>query len=326
VEVLVRVPALSVTLLLAALLAFGSEVLVWQNPLGRAPLDWLPLAAGYLALAALALDFIARYRIRDLFGLLTLSGLISLTGALCLHPDTAFADLPRTLATRVMGAHALLAAEMLGLFLVLTGDSVRLRKRLGWGCVVVGLAWGVWAAPWSAEEGYAIVSLPTLLLWGAGGVLLLVLLLRWAARSRVAQDDLRLPRLGMLGALAVLGALLAAHILRGALANEPLIFTALLGTLCWAILWYRGRATGATLLDGRLPPQPPGRGLLIAAGVLFFGAAIFGYNLPAFEVGGVTPFRFIGLGFTAYGLAWLPGVSLVLGVGGYLRQMSAQKL
>ncbi len=321
-----RVPALSVTVLLAALLAFGSEILVWQNPLGRAPLDWLPLAVGYLALAALALDFIARYRIRDLFGLLTLSGLISLTGALCLHPDTAFADLPRTLATRVMGAHALLAAEMLGLFLVLTGGGERLRGRLWWGCVVVGLAWGVWAAPWSAEEGYAPVTLPTLLLWGAGGVVLLAVLLRWATHSRVTLDDLRLPRLGLLAAVAVLGALLAAHILRGALANEPLFFTALLWTLCWAILWYRGREKGDTLLDGRLPPQPPPAGLLIRAGALFFGVAIFGYNLPAFDVGGVTPFRFIGLGFTAYGLAWLPGVSLVLGVGGYLRQISAQKL
>src|SRR5512134_3791736 len=116
-----RFATLPLRLLLAALLAYGSEVLVWTNPPGRPLLEWLLFAPGYLVLASILLDFVVRYRVRDLFGVLILAGFYSLSAALLLNPESMLIDMPRTLVTRVMGAHGLLAAEMIGLFLALTG-------------------------------------------------------------------------------------------------------------------------------------------------------------------------------------------------------------
>jgi hypothetical protein len=48
--------------------------------------------------------------------------------------------------------------------------------------------------------------------------------------------------------------------------------------------------------------------------------------LPAIQLGTLTPFTLIGLGFTAYGLAWLPTVSVYLGFSTYLRQIEARRL
>src|SRR5262245_44167139 len=153
-----------VRLMLVALLMFGSEILVWVNPPGRTLVDWLLLIPGYVALAAILLDFTVRYRVRDLFGALVLTGIYSLLAALVLNPQYAFLDLPRTFITRVMGAHALLGAEMFGLFLALTGgNSRRVRRLLLAGCLIVGLAWGFWVRWWPVDEGYAQVSLLTML-------------------------------------------------------------------------------------------------------------------------------------------------------------------
>ncbi len=67
-----------VYILLALLLMFGSEILVWTNPPGRPLLQWLLLIPGYLALSAVLLDFTVRYRVRDVFGALLLTGVYSL--------------------------------------------------------------------------------------------------------------------------------------------------------------------------------------------------------------------------------------------------------
>src|SRR5262249_21361831 len=82
--------------LLAALLLSGSKILVWVTPPGRTLLDWALLLPGYLALAAILLDLTARYRVRDLFGALTLMGFYSLLAALVLNPHYAYLDVPRT--------------------------------------------------------------------------------------------------------------------------------------------------------------------------------------------------------------------------------------
>src|SRR5689334_22084263 len=149
--------------LLALVLMFGSEILVWTNPPGRPIWEWLLLIPGYLALSAVLLDFIVRYRVRDLFGALLLTGIYSLASALVLNPTSTLNDLPRTLFTRVMGAHGLIAAEMIGLFLALTSGGQQSRRNLLSGCVVVGLAWGIWVKTWPVEESFGAVSLVTML-------------------------------------------------------------------------------------------------------------------------------------------------------------------
>ncbi|MEZ4668073.1 MAG: hypothetical protein R3E39_09165 [Anaerolineae bacterium] len=327
-------PASVSRLLLALLLLIGSEVLAWNNPTGRPVVEWVLLLPGYLALSALLLDFMVRYRVRDLFGALILTGIYSLSAALVLNPSATLNDLPRTLMTRVMGAHALLAAEMLGFFLVLTRGQTRSRRYLLIGAIIVGLAWGIWVKNWPPDEGFGAVDLPVMLAYCAGSLALIALLLYGlTARPLPAladesapmpQDALRLGRQEWLMVAVILVASAGLRLVRGEIPPGGLFVAGLL-VLCWAILWFRGRKKGATLLDGCFPPQPIAfsRFLLIAS--LFLALAVFGYNLPAIQVGTITPYTFIGLGFTAYGLAWLPTVSLVLGIQGYLRQLATQQ-
>jgi hypothetical protein len=316
-------------LLLAALLAFGSEVLAWTNPVAHTQLDWLLRIPAYLILSAFLLDLIARYRVRDLFGVLVLAGIYALLYALVINPVYAFSDIPRTLVTRVMGAQALIAAEMIGLFLALAGGANRRAgRRLLVGSVVVGLAWGLWVRWWPEAEGYPLVSSLTMLAYGVAGLGLIGAALFLAARRSqdVVPNHLRLSRVQWGIAFLGLLALLVIQVFRGGVDGGGVFLSALILALCGVIVWFRGRAKGETLLDGRIPVQPAPVSTLIPALILFFAAAIATYNLPFIQVGAVTSLTFIGLGFTAYGLAWLPTISLVLGARSYLRQASQRQL
>jgi hypothetical protein len=320
----------AVRILLAALLAFGSEVLAWNNPTGHTLLDWLLILPGYLALSAVLLDFTVRYRARDLFGALVLAGIYSLGAALIIFPQAAFIDMPRTLVTRVMGAHALIAAEMIGLFLALTGGGAgHARRNLLMGCLIVGAAWGFWVKGWPADAGYADVSLVTMLAYGVGGLAIIGLLAYLSSALTADASSPQVLRLSLRGwgvVVIVLSALFLLRLAQGDIDTGALILTGLLLVLSWGILWFRGRTKGETLLDNHLPVRLLPLPALLLAAALFLAVAVFIYNLPAVDVSGVTPVTIIGLGFTGYGLAWLPTVSLVLGARAYLRQIQTQKL
>ncbi len=320
--------ALYPSLLLATLLLLGSEMLIWTNPPARDLLGWLLLLPGYWGISALLLDFIVRYRVRDLFGVLMLAGLYSLLAALTLNPDSMLIDFSRTLITRVMGSHALLGAEMLGLFLALTGNNTpRSRRYLLIGAVIVGLAWGFWGRGWPPSEGFAEVSLSTFLLYSLpliGLALLMVYRLPYAAD--MTPESLRLSRRGWMLVLIVLLSLFAYHLLRTRIDGGILLIVGLLLVLCWSITWYRGRRKGETLLDGRIPPQPPPLSVMLRTLGVFLLVGVIAFSLPPLQVGSITPVVLIGLGFTGYGLAWLPTVALVLGVRGYLRQVGTKQL
>jgi hypothetical protein len=316
-------------LLLAALLMFGSEVLAWTTPTAHTPFEWALRVVGYIILAALLLDFVARYRVRDLFGGLALAGIYTLLYALLLNPSYAFADIGRTLLTRVMGAHGLLAAEMLGLFLALTGGNRPRTRNLLWGgALIVGLAWGTWVRYWPPDEGLEQVPLATMLAYGLGGLALIVALLFYGARrtASLTPDDLKLSRTGLGILLLVLLALFALRLLQGVLDGGAVVLVGLILVICWAILWFRERKTGRSILDGHIPITPPPLSTLLPTIIIFFAVAIFAYNLALIQVGQVNQLTFIGIGFTAYGLAWLPTVSLVLGARAYLRQISQRKM
>lgn len=315
-------------LLLAALLLFGSEILFWLNPDGRPIADWLLLIPGYIVISALLLDLLARFRVRDLFGALILTGLYGLLASLLLNPQTAFADMPRTFITRVVGAHALLGLEMFGLFLALTGgERPSLRRSLFIGCLFIGLSWGFWVRWWPPDAGYGLVTLPMVLAYGAAGLLLIVVLLFASVRvTLLTVDDLRLSRRGWSVVLIVLLALAAVRLLRTELPVEPSLLALLLIGLCLVMLWFRRRAGGRTLLDGHIPVVPPPLITLLLAAALFLVSAVAAYQLPLIEVAGVNQLLLIGVGFTAYGVAWLPAVSLALGLQAYLRQIQKRQL
>lgn len=316
-----------VRLLFGAMLMFGAEILVWVNPPGRSVLDWLLLVPGYILLAAVVLDVIVRYRVRDLFGALVVTGFFSLLAALVLNPQYAFAEMPRTFITRVMGAQALLAMEMLGLFLVLTGGGKTSRRLFLLGCLIVGIAWGFWVRWWPPDEGYPLVDLPTMLLCGAVGIIAITaLLFIIAPRTRqLTIDNLRLSRVSLGIVFLLLVGFFVLRLIQTGIDSGGLILTGLLLVICWAILWFRERTKGETLLDNCIPIQPPPLPYLLVAFVIFFATAIFAYNLPLIQIEQANQLSLIGVGFTAYGLAWLPTVSLVLGIRAYGRQISKSR-
>jgi hypothetical protein len=306
--------------LLAGLLLLASEMLLWTNPPGRAPQDWLLLMAGYAALAALLLDFAARYRIRDVYGLLALAGLYGLLNGLLLNPQTALADVPLTWATRVMGAHTLVGFGMLALLLGLNAGH---RLRVWAAAALVGLLWGVWVRwlPTFTDIAAEIVPLSIFLLTAAPA-LLPVIALAWLAKGRAVEAaNLKLRLVERLPVAAVLVGL---YIVRQPDIDQlSLVVLGVLAGFCWLLLWFQKRDGGAMLLDSALPLHSSApMTLLIAGGIALAGGAL-GYHLEFAETGPLD--AMIGL-FAAFGLVWLPTVSLVLGVRAYRQMGRTQKL
>lgn len=309
--------------LLAGILLFGSEILLWTHPAGRTITDWLRLAAGYLALAALLLDLAARFRIRDIFALLALAGVYGLLNSLALNAATTLSDVPRTWATRVLGAHTLVGLLALVLFLALTSGRL---KRLPIAAAVTGLLWGVWAR-WLPQFTEIAPSSPTLLdlLLYAGILLLLILLLLWLTSRIPAQltpDRLRLNLVEWLAVVVLLVGLLITQ--PAAIDSLSLIVLLVLAAYCAMLIWFEARPQGSTLLDASLPLLPSSPLTIIAGTLLFLVAGSIAHSLP------LTAARFpvellIAL-FAGFGLVWLPTISLVMGVRAYRRMTRQRRL
>ena len=306
-------PLVRQRLLLAALLWFGSTGLLWTPILS--PLDWLTLP-GYYAISALLLDLAARFRARDVFALLTLAGIYGLLAALFIHPATALIDMPRTLFTRALGAHALVG--LIALVTFLRGRNSLLY--LG-GALLVGVAAGVWAR-WSPVELWGTAE-PTPLITALSTFAVGVVV--YLALSAVAQQpdpptDYRLSPLGWLIISVIGAALILFHAAQGRIDGVAAITSLVLVGFSTAILWFQKRVKGTMLLD-RLPAQRLPGGLLPA--VAFFVGVMTGCLLPRTDPDGIS--ILVSL-FAAYGVIWLPAVSIVLGWRSFARQARALKL
>jgi hypothetical protein len=306
--------------LLAGLLLFASEILLWTNPPGRAPQDWALLIPGYLALASLLLDFAARYRVRDVYGLLALAGVYGLLNGLLLNPQTALADVPLTWATRVMGAHTLVDFGMLALLLSLNHPR---RLRLWIAAALVGLLWGIWVRwlPTFTDIAAEIIPLSTFLLTAAIALLPMIVLAGVAARHVVEPTSLKLR---LIEWPLVIGVLIVLYVLhQPEIDRLSLIVLGVLAGFCWLLLWFQKRESGATLLDSALPLPTSAPAMLLICGVIALAAGALGYYLEFAETGPLD--AMISL-FAAFGLVWLPTVSLVLGVRAYRKMGRTQKL
>lgn len=320
-----------VRVMLAALLMFGGEVLLWSDPFGRAWWEWPLLIAGYIALAAVTLDLMARWRVRDLFGLMALAGFYALLNGMLLNPALVFVDLPRTLVSRVTGAHALIGLEMLLIFLCLTGGHIRyLRTVLMILALVIGLAWGTWVrwSPTYADVVYGDASLMQMLGMGGAGLAIIALLIAAVYRLRVPvypRDALLRPLEWVLVALAltVIGLI---RIATGALTETGLLLSVIVMVLTALVLWSRRGTRLHMYLDYHLPliPVHPVR-LMLAAAVMIW-AALLAYGLPVIGGENFNQLYGISYGFLAYGLGWLPLVSVQLGLRAFVRQFEAQSL
>lgn len=273
---------------LAALLFFTSHILLWSNPA-----EWPLAAVASFALAALVLDWLARYHVRELFGLLLLAGAYgALAGLLFAPPDL---QLPHQVVTLALGAYTLAACA-----------AFVLLRPARWLMIGLGLAWGVWVR-WGPNS----LDLLPMLLAGALALIVIGVLFRWTQNA--APRRLTPPEWVLLA--VVLAALL---LLRGVDPLRLAITAALVG-YCWLILWFQRSERPRTLLDGWHPLSV--RDLLLAGGLLLAAGAL-GYSLP-FDG---QPREIIGAVFTAFGMVWLPTVSLVLGVRTYRRATRQKQL
>jgi len=306
-------PVVIYRLLLAVLLGFASVILLW-TPIPTAA-DWLSLIGCY-AISALLLDLASRHRARDLYALMTLAGLYGLLAALFIHPATALIDMPRTLFTRAMGAHTLMGLIALAIFFGI-GKSPLAR----FGVILVGVAWAVWAkwSPlelWGAAEPTSPILLILAFVIGVSVILLAAIPLQRVERP----TDFRLSPLGWLIIGAVAAVLLLFQAAQGRIDGVTAVITLVLAGFGAAILWFQKRAKGSTLLDST--PAPTLRGMVTTA-ILFAVGAVIGYALPRTDPDGVE--ILVSL-FAAYGVIWLPAVSIVLGARAFVRQAGAFRL
>jgi hypothetical protein len=316
-------------LLMAVLLGFGSEVLVWYDLQAKSLADWLIVLVGGLILGTIILDLLIRLRLRDLAGLMTLAGLYALLNALMINPQSTLFDLPRTLVTRVTGAHSLIALEMLVLFLALLSGSRGLFQRILWpGVVVVGLAWGTWMR-WSStlDDGMvAPLDRQTMLIVAVVSAVLIGLLYTLLSQqsSQLRAEHLLLAPIEWFAAIIGFLILLMIRLAQGVLPSTALLIVGVIIALCYAILWFRQSTKLPPFSEALFPVQP--FRLLWYVGIIgvFLFVTVMAYDAPEIRSGDFNQLSIIVYGFTLYGLAWLPTVSLWLGMRAYLRQISVR--
>ncbi len=309
-----------------ALLLFSG----WQLILGRAVfqrdiIDLLAILLGCLAVAALLLDLLERFMVRDAFAALLvmgIGGLLAFT-LLDMRPPE---DIFLALASRGLGAYTVFALLMLSSLLWVARAG---RWRLLAWVLPASIVAGLWAR-WMPYE-----AAPT----SEGGLGLGVAALLWIAAAQVARQGAALPaatlRLTPPEALATLGLLIASVSGRtDARLPEPLTgaIALTLIMLCLVILWFQRKAKGDTFAghltrwEGVKPGislAPPVR-VVGWISVVALGAAL-GWLMPR-GAGSGDPVAIVGTFFTAFGLVWLPTVALVYGWRALRRDVRALRL
>lgn len=318
-----------VRLLLATILFFGSEILLWVNPFGRAPLEWSLIIPAYFLLATFLIELMARYKIRDLFGLMSLAGIYGILNGLLINPASAFSDVPTTLITQAMGAHALLGLEMLVMFLALTGGWW-LRWILLGGAAVVGLAWGTWVrwTPEFVEVSNTLPSQETMILIG-GAVIAVILVILWLASrasTNLTPEGVLLTKREWSILAPLFAILIFIRLLQTVVPTAAVVIIVIILAVNAAIIWFRRETTFPSILVYHLPIRRLRVELIVLAGAILFWTALFAYNIPLLNPDGFNQLSFIVFGFNVYGLSWLPFISMVLGVRAYARQVQARPL
>src|SRR5437868_2588862 len=117
IKVRERLPVWGLRLLLGAILLTLSELVMWQNPPSRSPLDWLGLLILYVGLAAILMDVVVRFQVRSPATLVLASGLYGLVSSALIN-HSAFENIasgPYGLLVRGLGLQT--AAGLYGLLL-----------------------------------------------------------------------------------------------------------------------------------------------------------------------------------------------------------------
>lgn len=322
--------AWTIRLLLAILLFFGSEVLLWTHFLQYTGVDWLLRIVGYSVLSIFVLDLAVRFRIRDIYDAMVVCAMYGVLASLLITPTISYASFPRSLLTRVMGGHTLLGFEMWGLFLVLTaGKNHHYRLLLLGAAAWVGFYWGIWMR-WTPEFGtlFNTVSLQTMFISAAAflAVALIIYFISTRFNVNLEPHDLQLPNPQWWLLFIVMLALFLYQFYIVEVSVVPVVITSLVLFVCWSIIWYRRENEGDTLLDSHLPIKPLSLLWIILALIIFVVATLLSYHLPLVGTRAVNQLWLMEMGFAAVGMLWLPIVASVLAMRGLDYQMRTNQL
>ena len=311
-------------LLLAALLAFSLEVVLWPQTPGRAAADLALAMVSYMALAAALADGMLRLRVRDVNGLLALAGLAAFASGLLIHPQVALDNAPYTILTRMLGA------PTLACLLALVSWLALLRGRLTGGLLLAaalsGAVFGLYGRWFPSVVDASTGETPLDALLVVAGVALALIALARAAmpRSISTADQLRLSRAGWIAVALVASGLLALRLAQGVVDGLSLAIVAALFAFTALVSRLYGRKRDVTLL-ARALPVGRARPTLALAGVAFFALTLVTYALPRAD-SDADPLGLLGSLLIAFGVAWLPALSLVIGARALSRQVPAPQL
>lgn len=318
--------------LLAACWLWGVDIILWTDVLERPLLEWLMRGAVLLVLATLALDFAARYRVRDLIDSMALIALVGVLLALLFAPSFAFADYPRTLITRALGAFTFFGFEMWALFLLLMGAANAYYQRVFWlVALLLGFFWGIWLR-WSPEFAALFAPIAPLTALGLAGALFAGIVLlagvarRLLRRTSVQALDFRLSLVGSLSMALVIVGLFMVRVLQGALDTSQVFISLLLAGVAWAILWFRRSERRGMLLERILPPPTPSTPALGVGALIFIGSVMFAYHLPLVGAANLNQYWLMEMGFGLAGFAWYPVMAGATALGGVDQQMRRREL
>ncbi len=316
---------------LAALLLFGSDVLLWADIQTRPIEEWLLHGIGYVLLATLLLDVCVRYRIRDVYDGMAAVAIYALIAGLLITPQVSLADFPRTLISRTLGGHNLGAAVGFGIFLVLTaGHLPRYRRVLVAGMAWTGFYWGTWMrwTPVFSPLFTQAVDLLTMFFYAAVPVAfgLLFFTLARQIKASITPADFKLSIVGGLFLLLALSLLFIVRVLQSALNMAALGLTLTLVGVCVGILWFRRNEKAPMVLTAHLPPTPLHPLWLLLSGIAFVGMTILGYSLPLVGTLEYNQLFLMELGYVGVGFLWLPILAGVIAIRGIDYQMRTRQL
>ncbi|MBN2472553.1 MAG: hypothetical protein JXN59_17640 [Anaerolineae bacterium] len=311
---------------LALALAFFSEIMWWSNdPLALSAGAWGARAILYLALAALLLDLMARFEVGELFGVLVLAGLYGLLNG-ALVSGGALAALPLSLVTRPLGLHTLGGGVLALLWLGWLLDG---RGFVPWRAALlagIGLLWGMWVRwyPLLPSNTYPLPALSSALVLVIGGLVLLgVAFFAWGRLARrgalALETGLRLSPWAWGAVAGALGVTLAQQARAGAIDTlGGVLLGVLAGYLVVLLVFLRAGVSATPFLRRFDPPQLAGPGVYALYAALLVIPAALGYTLPG-DGPEALPLRALTTALTVFGILWLPGVSLGIGLRAYIR-------
>lgn len=308
-----RASAWALRLLLGTAYFTLGEVLLWNNPdFGM----WPFRLAGCVLLAALVLDILVRFHVRDVPGLLMASGVFGLLYGLLIVPDQSD-ELLRLIVLRPLGWYSL-AGGGLGFAwaaLLLRGA----RFRVVWAAIVggLGLLWGIWIRWYPAQlpDG-SETSLIMALAIGAAALAapgMVAYVTRHAIQKISVETYLMMERWEWAvfgGGVAMLVGMNLDDI--AALGVGALV---MLGGFILGVLYFMRTRSRRSLMRGLLPPRLVNWAHYTALILVFLVGEAAGYLVPPLGNEAI-PAQITWLITLLYnlGFLWLPATAIIMAV------------